>query len=226
MRRSRRYSCPRSRAAVTAGEPPVARSYARSPSRTQIVVWKDPRVEPRSRSQFHPPSASCSPNSWAAMPCTSSPKYAPTATTRPLMHGSTSPAKRGLPCQAASCGSTPCHLTLARTRATARRAAALVGSSPRSHNNSSVRSETHSGWAVPAPQYPSAPWPVRTGGALWADAAGAGGRRAAPVHQPNVLGLWGGGAHVVVCADLSLSPLWAAPGPRPHAAVVIWEVGL
>ena len=42
-------------------EPPVARSCASSPSRTQIVLWNDERTDPCSASQFHPPSSSCSP---------------------------------------------------------------------------------------------------------------------------------------------------------------------
>src|SRR5438093_384347 len=57
IRRSSRYSCPRSRAAVTSAEVPDARSCSSRPSRTLIVVWNDPRVEPFSCSQFHPPSA-------------------------------------------------------------------------------------------------------------------------------------------------------------------------
>src|SRR5439155_1449798 len=61
IRRSSRYSCPRSSAAVTSAEPPVARPYSRRPSRTSIVVWNDPRLEPFYCSQFQPPSAICSP---------------------------------------------------------------------------------------------------------------------------------------------------------------------
>ena len=53
------------------------------------------------------------------MPDTSSPKYAPMATAIPLMHGSTSPAKKG----SASCS----QRLVSRTRAMARRASGLPG---------------------------------------------------------------------------------------------------
>jgi len=43
-RRSRRYSCARLRASVTADEAPNACSNASSPSSTQIVVWNDERT--------------------------------------------------------------------------------------------------------------------------------------------------------------------------------------
>src|ERR687895_799573 len=56
MRRSRRYSCARTRASVTAAVAPFAFSYSRSPSSTQIVVWNEERTEPLSASQFQPPS--------------------------------------------------------------------------------------------------------------------------------------------------------------------------
>ena len=75
--------------------PPVARSYSSRPSSTLMVVSNEPRVEPLSCSQFQPPSAICSVSSRSTMPCTSWPKYAPIATARPLMHGSTSPSKNG-----------------------------------------------------------------------------------------------------------------------------------
>ena len=94
MRRSRRYCSAARTRSVTAAEPPVARSYSRRPSRTLIVVSKEPRVEPFSCSQFQPPSAICSVSSRSTMPWTSSPNQAPMATTLPLMHGSTSPSKK------------------------------------------------------------------------------------------------------------------------------------
>src|SRR5918996_1147810 len=45
-RRSRRYSCPRSRASMTSGLGPFALSYSSSPSSTQIVVWNADRKHP------------------------------------------------------------------------------------------------------------------------------------------------------------------------------------
>ena len=60
-RRSSRYSCPRSRADVTAGLARPARSCSSSASSTQIVVLKDDFCERSGASQFQPPSASCSP---------------------------------------------------------------------------------------------------------------------------------------------------------------------
>ena len=67
-----------------------------------IVVLNDERVD-FGASQFQPPSGNCSPSSRSMMPRTSWPKYAPTAPTCPLMHGSSSPAKKGLP--------QPCQIT-------------------------------------------------------------------------------------------------------------------
>ena len=55
----------------------------------------DDTVAPFSTSQFQPPSASCSPRSRSTSGAMSTPKYAPVATTLPLMHGSTSPSKNG-----------------------------------------------------------------------------------------------------------------------------------
>src|SRR5712692_1091396 len=144
MRRSRRYSSPLRRAAVTTAGAPTDRSCCSRPSSTSIVVWNDERVEPRSASQFHPPSLSCSLRSRSTTPFTSWPKYEPIATAFPLMHGSTSPEKYAWPAWS--------HLALSRTSATARRACALIGSSPmyRSSNNVCVV-EVHSGKRVPPP---------------------------------------------------------------------------
>ena len=85
----------RFRASVTDGVAPNADSNASSPSRTQMVVWNDERSEPRSASQFHPPSASCSLSRRSTRRSLRTPKYEPSATTRPLIHGSTSPSKKG-----------------------------------------------------------------------------------------------------------------------------------
>ena len=82
---------------MDSAEPPVARSCASSPSSTLIVVAKEERTEPYSTQQFHPPSSSCSPTRRATTPSTSWSKYAPRAMTIPLMHGSTSPLKKGCP---------------------------------------------------------------------------------------------------------------------------------
>ena len=60
--RSSRNASPDRRAARTAVEPPVARSYSSSPSTTLIVVSNDVRVEPLARSQFQPPSGCRSPS--------------------------------------------------------------------------------------------------------------------------------------------------------------------
>ena len=71
------------------------------------------------------------------------------------MHGSTSPAKKGLPSH--SGGPQPCHVTWSRTRPTARRASALAGSSPRwrsSHRTCIV--EFHPRFHAAPPHRPSA----------------------------------------------------------------------
>ena len=57
--RSRRYSCPRRRASVTAVVAPSAFSYSNNPSRTQIVEWNEDRLL-GGASQFQPPSSNCS----------------------------------------------------------------------------------------------------------------------------------------------------------------------
>src|SRR5262245_22889811 len=54
------------------------------------------------------------------------------------------------------------------------------------------------------------------GRVLWAGAPSAGDRRAAPVHELGVLGLWGAGVDDLVGADPRLSPLRADPGPGPE----------
>ena len=95
-RRSSMYSSPRRRASATPAEPPIARSCSSRPSRTLIVVPNDDTVAPFSTSQFQPPSGSCSPRSRSTSGVMSTPKYAPVATTLPLMHGSTSPSKNRL----------------------------------------------------------------------------------------------------------------------------------
>src|SRR4051794_1360167 len=149
-RRSRRYSSARLRAAVAGGGAPGAFSNASSPSSPQIVVWNAERTEPRSASQFQPPSASCSLRSRSTSRSLRSPKYAPSATTRPLMHGSTSPSKKG-----ESPNSGP-QVTLSRTRSIAARVRALAGSTPKSRKNSSVyRLDHQNGVAVPSPHWPS-----------------------------------------------------------------------
>ena len=68
----------------------------------------------------------------------SSPKYAPVASVLPLMHGSTSPSKKRLPSQAVSSGAPPAQVTCSRTRAMARRAGSLSGSSPNRRRSSST----------------------------------------------------------------------------------------
>ena len=73
-----------------------ARSYSSSPSSTQIVVWNDERVLPGA-SQFQPPSSSCSLTRRRARVSSGRPNYAPTASTPPLMQGSSSPSKNGFP---------------------------------------------------------------------------------------------------------------------------------
>ncbi len=72
------------------------RSYSSRPSSTQIVVWNDER-ELAGASQFQPPSLSCSPTRRRARRSDGRPKNAPSASTPPLMHGSTSPSKNGEP---------------------------------------------------------------------------------------------------------------------------------
>ena len=63
-----------------------------------MVVPNDDTVDrPSAASQFQPPSGSCSPRSRSTSGRMSSPKYAPIATVRPLMHGSTSPSKKRWP---------------------------------------------------------------------------------------------------------------------------------
>src|SRR6185436_1720768 len=79
-RRSRRYSCPRTRAAVTSGLGPLAVSYPNNPSSTQIVVWNDDRWLGGAL-QFQPPSLNCSRSSRSARRSLASPKYAPIAST-------------------------------------------------------------------------------------------------------------------------------------------------
>src|ERR1700728_3028303 len=61
-----------------------------------MVVWKEERVL-FGASQFQPPSGSCSLRRRRARLSVGRPKYAPSARTPPLMHGSTSPAKKGFP---------------------------------------------------------------------------------------------------------------------------------
>src|SRR5215510_1079580 len=156
-RRSRRYSCPRRRAVVTSGLLPMLSSRSSRVSSTQIVVLNDDRVEPFKASQFHPPSGSCSASSRSTMPRTSWPKYAPLAPTCPLIQGSTSPAKKGLPSH--SCGPQPFQVTRSRTRPPARRAWSLAGSRPRSR--SSIRTcivEFHPRFHAAPPHRPSVPW--------------------------------------------------------------------
>src|SRR5919198_4930619 len=73
------------------------------------------------------------------------------------MHGSTSPAKKGL--SSHSRGPEPCHVTWSRTRPTARRASTLAGSSPRwrsSHRTCIV--EFHPRFHAAPPHRPSAAW--------------------------------------------------------------------
>src|SRR6185503_12340783 len=118
---------------------------------TLMVVWNEPRVDPFSCSQFHPPSSICSPSSRSTSPRTSCRKYEPTETTRPLMHGSTSPSKNGLL-------SHQCQVTLSRISAAARRASLLDGSSPRSRSHRSERRQVHSGLSGSPPQRPLASW--------------------------------------------------------------------
>src|SRR4030095_2075977 len=156
-RRSRRYSCPRRRAAWTGGLLPTRSSCSSRASNTQIVVLKDDRVEPLMASQFQPPSGSCSGSSRSTMPRTSWPKYAPTAPTCPLIQGSTSPAKKGLPSH--SRGPQPFQVTPSRTSPTALRALSLAGSSPMSR--SSIRTcivEFHPRFQATPPHRPSAHW--------------------------------------------------------------------
>jgi hypothetical protein len=126
------------------------------------VVLNDDRLEPSGASQFQPPSDSCSASSRSTRPrvasrtTTSWPKYAPAVATCPLMHGSSSPAKKGFPSH--SGGPEPCHVTWSRTRPTAPRASALAGSSPRwrsSHRTCIV--EFHPRFHAASPHRPSAP---------------------------------------------------------------------
>jgi hypothetical protein len=97
----------------------------------------EPPFETPTRSQFQPPSASCSRASRATSEPVSTPKYAPAAPTCPLMQGSSSPAKK--PFSAHSGGPEPRHVTPACTRPTAARAASLAGSSPRAHSSEHVQ---------------------------------------------------------------------------------------
>src|SRR6267143_4681459 len=67
------------------------------------------------------------------------------------MHGSTSPEKKAWP----ACS----HLLLSQTRAMARRASSLAGSTPMYHSKYNVFIvEVHSGKQVPPPHWPSDPW--------------------------------------------------------------------
>ncbi len=78
----------------------------------------------------------------------------PTAPTCPLMQGSTSPAKKGLP----SHSHHPCQATRLRTRPTARHVSPLAGSRPRTR--SSLRTcivESHPWLHAAPPHRPSAP---------------------------------------------------------------------
>ena len=58
-------------------------------------VLRVDRTEPSGRSQFQPPSGCRSPTRRATSAATSTPKYAPSATVRPLMHSSVSPDQYG-----------------------------------------------------------------------------------------------------------------------------------
>ena len=90
-----RADIPRLAAGAVICAEPTARSYSSSPSSTQIVVWNDDAVL-FGASQFQPPSSSCSLSRRSARLSVGWPKYAPIASTPPLMQGSTSPSKKGL----------------------------------------------------------------------------------------------------------------------------------
>jgi hypothetical protein len=160
--RSSMYASPRSRAArasAALAAPSLARSYARSPSTTLIVVPNDPTVAPRSTSQFQPPSSSCSPSRRSTSGVMSTPKYEPVATTLPLMHGSTSPSKKPASAHGGSHHAPSPQVTRSRTRPIASCASGLAGSRPRRRRSSitwnvSVRSCEN---ALPA-QRPSSVW--------------------------------------------------------------------
>ncbi|SJM32593.1 hypothetical protein BQ8482_30049 [Mesorhizobium delmotii] len=81
------------RASLDSDVPPVAFSDSNSPSSTLIVVWNDERIDPLALPQFQRPSSRRSPGSRTTMDEISTPKYAPSATVRPLMHFSTSPSQ-------------------------------------------------------------------------------------------------------------------------------------
>src|SRR5439155_984262 len=84
-------------------------------------------------------------------------QVAPLAATCPLMHGSTSPVKKGLP--SASCGPHPCHVTRSRTRPTARRASSLAGSRPISRRSDrTCIVESHPRFHAAPPHRPSGAW--------------------------------------------------------------------
>lgn len=141
----------------TAGVARLVRSQARRASRTQMVALKDEHVEPLAASQFQPPSGICSSSNRPMMAPTSSPKYAPTAATCPLMHGSTSPAKNAFLAQPA--GAQPAQVTRSRTRPSACRAGPHAGSRPQSRKSmSTCMVESQPRFHAAPPHRPSGPW--------------------------------------------------------------------
>jgi hypothetical protein len=135
--RSSRYSSPRRLAAAISSADPTARSYSSSPSSTQIVAWNDERAL-FGASQFQPPSSSCSPTRRCARISVRRPKWAPSASVPPLMHGSTSPSKNGFaPNSAQRSSQKPVRLSRRKPASrctTANSTAASARSMPVAHN--------------------------------------------------------------------------------------------
>src|SRR5713226_6911612 len=152
-RRSSRYSWPRMRASRTVDRPPLAFSYSNSPSSTQIVELNEDRLL-GGASQFQPPSSSCSLRSRSTSRPLASPKYAPQATTHPLIQGSTSPSKKSVLLISGP------QVLFSQARRIAFRACALAGSSPNSLYSARVSMVEAHRWDTqpPPPQFPSRAW--------------------------------------------------------------------
>jgi hypothetical protein len=133
---------------------PTARSYSSSPSSTQIVVWYDER-RLFGASQFQPPSSSCSPSRRCARLSDGRPKYAPSASAPPLMHGSTSPSKNGFAPNDSSHGSP------ASRRATADATAGSCRSTPVARRSCIMKSVGNQSGSSARCHAPSDPWQAR-----------------------------------------------------------------
>ena len=140
------------------GEARITCSSARSsggPSSTQIVVWYDER-RLFGASQFQPPSSSCSPTRRCARLPDGRPKYAPSASAPPLMHGSTSPSKNGFAPNDSS------HRKPASRRAIADMTAGSLPSTPAARRSCIMKSVGNQSGSSARCHAPSAPWQART----------------------------------------------------------------